>query len=296
MSVILPTYNRADTVGRAIQSVLAQTFTDLELIVVDDGSTDNTDGVLAGFADPRLRVVRNTVNRGVSAARNKGIGASRGHFIAFQDSDDLWRPHKLERQVDVLAQAGDGVGVVGCGWQLQGARRTTTTLPTLRGDIYKEILADRAPGLGTPMLLVRRIADGQPMFDESLPALEERDFKLQYARRFGFDFVDDVLVDVQRGRADHVANPRNALVSYERYIEKYAMDLDRWRDIRAYYHWQAGREAVKSGERRTALRYFRAAVADGQGSPRMWLDATLGLLLGENGLRISSRLSTMSEK
>jgi hypothetical protein len=101
---------------------------------------------------------------------------------------------------------------------------------------------------------------------------------------------------VQRGRADHVANPRNALVSYERYIEKYAMDLDRWPDIRAYYQWQAGREAVKSGERRTALHYFRSAVASGQGSPRMWRDAALGLLLGENGLRISSRLSAISDK
>lgn len=269
----------------------------MELLVIDDGSTDSTDTVLAGLKkDPRLHVVRSVVNRGVSAARNVGIGEARGEFIAFQDSDDVWRPRKLERQVERLVQAGDRVGVVGCGWQLHGTQRSKITLPTARGEIYKEILADRASGLGTPMLLVRRISDGQPLFDESLPAIVERDFKLQYARRFSFDFVDDVLVDVHRGLGDHVANPRNALVAHQRYIEKYAADLDRWPEIRALYHWQAGREAVRGGERRTAVRYFHAALRSGHATRRMWQDAALGLGLGENGLRISTRLSTWSGK
>ena len=294
MSVVLPTYNRAETLGRAVESVLGQTFTNLELIVVDDGSTDGTDSVLARFKDPRMRVVSTTVNRGVSAARNAGIGEARGEFIAFQDSDDSWRPHKLERQVECLTRAGEGVGVVGCGWQLHGARRAQTTLPRLRGQIYKEILTDRAPGLGTPMLLVRRIPDGQPLFDESLPALEERDFKLQYARQFAFDFVDEVLVDVHRGRTDHVANPRNALISYERYLEKYAPDLDRWPEVRAHYQWQAGREAVKCGDRRAAVRYFRKALTSGHGTSQMRRDAALGVVLGVNGLRISGRLTSRS--
>ena len=136
----------------------------------------------------------------------------------------------------------------------------------------------------------------KPLFDESIPALVERDFKLQYARRFSFDFVDDVLVDVYRGRGDHVATPRNALVSHQRYIEKYAADLDRWPDIRAIYHWQAGREAVRCGQRRTAARSFRAALGTGHATGRIWRDAALGLVLGENGLRISTRLSSLSAK
>ena len=296
VSVVLPTYNRADTLGRAIESVLAQTFDHFELIIVDDGSTDSTDTVLAGLDDRRIRVVRSALNRGVSAARNIGIAQARGDFIAFQDSDDVWRPHKLARQVERIVGAADNVGVVGCGWQLHGARQTRITLPTARGEIYRDILADRASGLGTPMLLVRRVADGQPMFDELLPAMEERDFKLQYARRFSFDFVDDVLVDVHRGRGDHVANPRNALISYQLYMEKYAADLERWPDIRAFYQWQAGREAVRCGERRTALRFFRSALGSSHRTRRMWRDAALGLVLGDNGLRISSRLGSLSGK
>jgi len=292
VSVVLPTYNRADTLPKAVESVLTQTYGDLELIVVDDGSSDGTQAMLDAVSDGRVRVVRNPVNHGVSAARNRGIAEARGRYIAFQDSDDSWRPRKLERQVALL-EADDEVGVIGCGWQLQGTSPAEPVLPTVRGDIYREILADQATCLGTPMLLVRRLAAGQPMFDESLPALEERDFKLQYARRFRFEFADDVLVDVRRGRTDHVANPRNALASYERYLEKYAADLDRWPDIRSYYHWQAGRQAVMCQNRGAARRYFRLALKGGT-KPGIWADAALGLAFGENGLRISSRLRAIA--
>ena len=100
VSVILPTYNRADTLGSAIESVLRQTFDSFELLIVDDGSTDGTGSVLQRITDPRVQVIRNPVNRGVSAARNAGIAEARAPFLAFQDSDDAWRPQKLERQLN----------------------------------------------------------------------------------------------------------------------------------------------------------------------------------------------------
>lgn len=99
VSIILPTYNRADTVTRAINSVFNQTFKDWELVVVDDGSTDSTSQL--DFADPRIRVIRQH-NQGVAVARNSGISASRGHLIAFLDSDDEWLPHFLELSVCFL--------------------------------------------------------------------------------------------------------------------------------------------------------------------------------------------------
>lgn len=96
VSVVIPTYNRAHLVGRAIQSVLNQTYQDFEIIVVDDGSTDNTEEVVKSFNDPRIRYIRHDQNRGGSAARNTGIKMARGEYIAFQDSDDEWLPEKLE--------------------------------------------------------------------------------------------------------------------------------------------------------------------------------------------------------
>jgi glycosyltransferase involved in cell wall biosynthesis len=101
VSVIVPTYNRAQSIGNAIQSVLDQSYTDLELIVVDDGSKDDTAERIAAFTDPRLRYIRQP-NGGVSAARNRGVAEARGELVAFLDSDDIWKPEKLAADVTFL--------------------------------------------------------------------------------------------------------------------------------------------------------------------------------------------------
>ena len=107
ISVIIPTYNRAHCVGEAIQSVLDQTYKNFEIIVVDDGSTDNTQEVLATFGD-KIKVIRQE-NRGVSAARNAGIREARGEWLAFLDSDDLWLPEKLAIQMKELSEYPDAI-------------------------------------------------------------------------------------------------------------------------------------------------------------------------------------------
>jgi glycosyltransferase involved in cell wall biosynthesis len=105
VSVVIPTYNRASLLGRAIKSVLEQTYQDFEIIVVDDASTDNTEEVVRNLRDRRIRYLRHEKNRGGSAARNTGIRAAWGQYIAFQDSDDEWLPEKLKKQMEVLAAA-----------------------------------------------------------------------------------------------------------------------------------------------------------------------------------------------
>src|ERR1039457_5929793 len=104
VSVIMPTYNRGYVVGEAIESILNQTYDNIEVVVVDDGSTDNTQEKLKEYGD-RIRVVYQR-NSGPAAARNRGIRAARGEIIAFLDSDDVWLPTILERQVSLLQQAG----------------------------------------------------------------------------------------------------------------------------------------------------------------------------------------------
>jgi len=98
VSVIIPTYNRAHLLDRAIRSVLDQTYQDFELIVVDDGSSDPTAEVIATFADPRIYYLRHEKNRGAAAARNTGIEASQGDYVAFLDSDCEWLPKKLLKE------------------------------------------------------------------------------------------------------------------------------------------------------------------------------------------------------
>jgi glycosyltransferase involved in cell wall biosynthesis len=103
VSVVIPTYNRAAMLGEAVGSALAQTFRDHEVIVVDDGSTDDTASRVAQWRDPRVRYVRQP-NSGPAGARNAGVALARGELIAFLDSDDLWKPDKLEREVEFLAR------------------------------------------------------------------------------------------------------------------------------------------------------------------------------------------------
>jgi glycosyltransferase involved in cell wall biosynthesis len=111
VSVILPTFNRADTLSRSIGSVLEQQHKNLELIVVDDGSTDRTRELVADIRDPRIRYIRHDRNRGQSAARNMGISIARAELIAFQDSDDRWAQEKLARQLPVLLYDPELAGV-----------------------------------------------------------------------------------------------------------------------------------------------------------------------------------------
>jgi glycosyltransferase involved in cell wall biosynthesis len=113
--VVLPTFNRLYCLPRAVESVLRQTFTDIELIVVDDGSSDGTMDYLRTVSDPRLRVLRHEVNKHGAAARNTGIAAARAPWIAFQDSDDEWLVTMLERQVARVAEAGPEYGASYCG-------------------------------------------------------------------------------------------------------------------------------------------------------------------------------------
>ncbi len=134
VSVILPTYNRAHLIKRAIQSVLDQTYQNFEIIVVDDGSTDNTEEQVRSFNNPKIRYIRYNENKGAAFARNAGIKASRGDYIAFQDSDDEWFPHKLQRQMEAFKNASPEVGVVYTGsWRIKDNERIY--LPLFKGKI-----------------------------------------------------------------------------------------------------------------------------------------------------------------
>lgn len=112
VSVILPTYNRTRTLGAAVNSVLSQSFANFELIVVDDGSQEDVESLVKGIEDPRIRYIRRAVNGGAAAARNTGLSEARGQFIAFQDSDDLWLPGKLMKQVKLLSGMPRYVGAI----------------------------------------------------------------------------------------------------------------------------------------------------------------------------------------
>lgn len=203
--VIIPTYNRADTVLRAVASALAQTHQDLEVLVVDDGSSDNTLALLASISDRRLRVLQHSINRGAAAARNTGIAAADARYIAWLDSDDAWYPRKLELQLDRL-RSTSRAEAVSCHAVLlhlldHGVDRVRTPAQAACWQRGLLLNCDLSPG---STLLARRDAfETTGPLDETLPRFEDWDWLLRYATLGGsIALLPAVLAEVwnRRGR------------------------------------------------------------------------------------------------
>jgi glycosyltransferase involved in cell wall biosynthesis len=204
VSVIIPTYNRGWILKEAIDSVLAQDFRDFELIVVDDGSTDDTLRLLDSY-DQDLMVIRQP-NRGVSAARNRGIAAAGGELIAFLDSDDLWLPRKLSTQLDFFdSNPGAVINQTEEIWIRNGVRvnpKTRHHKPS--GMIFEPSLA---LCLVSPsaVMIKRSLFDAVGLFDEDLPACEDYDMWLRISWRYPVHLIETPLIIKRGGHADQLS-------------------------------------------------------------------------------------------
>lgn len=205
VSVIIPTFNRRAVVCDAVASVCAQRGADVEVVVVDDGSTDGTAAALADSFGPRIRVVR-TENRGVAAARNLGIARTRGALIAFLDSDDLWLPGKLAAQVDFFtAHPQAEICQTEETWICNGVRvnpRAHHRKPN--GEIFE---ASLHLCLVSPsaVMMRRHLFERAGGFDETLPACEDYDLWLRIGRDTPVWLIDRPLVVKRGGHADQLS-------------------------------------------------------------------------------------------
>jgi O-antigen biosynthesis protein len=199
VTVVIPAYNRAAVVGRAIQSVFAQTCQDFEIMVVDDGSTDGTVAAVTAINDPRVVLVRHERNLGAGPARNTGIRAGTAPYVAFLDSDDEWLPTRLEKLLSVFERSGDRVGMVYTGAERVGADGTVITdIPEDRDDLSRVLLTSNVVG-GTSVAMVRRdVLEAVGPFDESLRYTEELDLWLRISQRFAIRYIPEVLVRISQ--------------------------------------------------------------------------------------------------
>jgi glycosyltransferase involved in cell wall biosynthesis len=204
VSVIIPTFNRGWILEKAVDSVLAQDFENYELIVVDDGSTDNTKEILDRYGSSIVLLEQS--NQGVSAARNRGIAASNGNYIAFLDSDDLWLPQKLSRQLaffDTHIEAR--INQTEETWIRNGLRvNPKRRHQKLSGMIFEQSLA---LCLVSPsaVMIEKSLFDIVGKFDESLPACEDYDLWLRISCRFPVYLLDTPLIVKRGGHADQLS-------------------------------------------------------------------------------------------
>jgi glycosyltransferase involved in cell wall biosynthesis len=205
ISVVIPTYNRASKVIRAVASVLYQTFTDYEIIVVDDGSRDGTSDRLAPLAR-HIRYLRHHSNLGVSAARNTGIKASTSPFIAFLDSDDYWLSEKLSIQMDFFRHCPEAVA---CQTEEVWIRKGIRVNPRRKhlkpsGDIFESSLKLCLVSPSSVMLR-RSLFSEVGLFDEDLPACEDYDLWLRISSRYPVPLIPRYLVVKEGGQDDQLS-------------------------------------------------------------------------------------------
>ncbi|MDX1975780.1 MAG: glycosyltransferase family 2 protein [Rickettsiales bacterium] len=244
VSVIIPTYNRANILSRALESVLNQTFTDYELIIVDDGSTDHTRNTLSHYeAEARITIIYHPKNRGAAAARNTGINSAKGTYIAFLDSDDEWLPTKLAKQVAAL-EVAPNTPLSFTGVSLQRAKSTTRTPKKTHATWLQSMLCGQSFCPGSTLLIRRSVFQEIGMQDESLRRLEDIDWLIRY-----FSVYDSIALipePLARIYVSGAAQQKVILAAIDHIYRKHivairnAAALDYWKEYEsAACYWRA---------------------------------------------------------
>lgn len=223
VSVIIPIFNGEKFISEAIESVFNQTFKDYEIIVVNDGSTDNTNEIIKKY-DSKLRYFQHENNKGPNAARNTGIMNSSGPYIAFLDSDDVWLENKLERQMELMSATTD-LGLVGCGfYKIDGSRNIISKVEGIQYKskklLLEELMIRNVPcGGASGVVILRKCFENIGLFDESLKGSEDRDMWLRIARHYNVEFLKDPLVKIRVHKDNSSKNTHMMKCNQKKFIK-----------------------------------------------------------------------------
>jgi len=274
VSVVIPTYQHVDVLDRAIDSALAQTLSDIEVIVVDDASTDGTIDLLESYDDQRLRYHVHEENLGGSAARNTGIEDAAGEYVAFLDSDDEWAQTKLELQVSCLEDRSAEWGGVYCGFRQRRGSTVSTFFDRLfqrntgkegSRELLRDILMLQFAHGGASTLVIRQSAlDELGGFDATFDRHQDWEFLVRFLKRYKLAYVDDVLVEKHD---TGLPDLETMIDAREQYLGKFGQEviqlsLDGYPLVPRHRFFLA-KVAFANGERRAGFSYLRNSSAPG---------------------------------
>lgn len=263
VSIIIPAYNRGYCLPETIESVLKQTYRDYEIILVDDGSDDDTEKIAAAYKGENFVSVRHPVNLGVSAARNTGIRKAQGEFISFLDSDDFWRPQKLERQLALFDQSSSELGLVYTDVDFLNVPTGVVShyqRPFVRGRGYELMLeANRIVGGGSSVMIRKTCLDHVGYFDEKMSSSEDWDLWLRISKYFLIDYCDEKLV-ICRTQQDNASADMSKMIAGREYLfQKHSQGYARYPDLRALQYYKLGIYCLKNGFRKRGRNHFYTA-------------------------------------
>ncbi|MBT6297368.1 MAG: glycosyltransferase [Nitrospina sp.] len=239
VSVIVPTYNRADRLERALNSIVSQTCQDFELIVVDDGSTDKTYQLMKSF--PKAQYFYIKKNSGVSKARNVGLAFAKGELICFLDSDDLWKEKKIQIQSLWLENNKDSqICYTDEIWVRNGVRvNPMNRHRKYSGDIFRHCLGLCIVSPSSVMIRAK-LFDEIGNFDESLPACEDYDLWLRIASKYAFHFIEEPLIIKYGGHSDQLSRKywgmdRFRVVALKKLLDQNSLDKEKLKLTRSVF-------------------------------------------------------------
>jgi len=259
ISVIMPTYNRAHLIKKAINSVLSQDYKDIELLVVDDASTDGTEELVKGIDDPRVTYIKLPERVGATRAWNTGIKKARGEFIAFLDSDDEWHKGKLSRQVEAFSSEPPGTGVIYTGtFRVADGKKSYIPGKRIRkksGLLHGELLMRNFIPL--PSAVVRRECFTElGMFDEELRAHTDWELWLRFSARYVFKFIDEPYVTAYFTEDSMTARNENFIVSLKIILERHEDDFKAHPEALANQYLRLGNRLCLAGRMKEGRGYF----------------------------------------
>jgi glycosyltransferase involved in cell wall biosynthesis len=222
VSIVIPCYNQAHYLSDALHSVLGQTFTDWDVIIVNDGSTDNTAEIVSQFTDPRIRYIYQE-NQGLGGARNSGIQAAQGEMIALLDSDDVWEPKYLEEMLDRLNGYSEAAAVY-CGIQHINSRGQPLGKPSVKNvrpeAFHQTIIYEGNWLIPGAVIFRKKLADEVGLFDESLLGVEDTDLWLRLSDRHVFVGLPKALVRYRLHDTNMSKDPQHMVTGHRRLVEK----------------------------------------------------------------------------
>lgn len=259
VSVVVPTYNRADVLPRAIESVLQQTYEDFELIIVDDGSTDTTKEVVQSYDDERIRYVPLKTNNGANAARNTGIRQANGRYISFLDSDDEFRRGYLKECISKFQDEQESIGGVFTSYYMyNGGLLTDISLATSERVTFDDIVEQNVIG-GFSCITVRsQVFESVGFLDEELKSTQDYDFYIRLLKKYDAIGIKEPLVNYHY-TSDSISTNINKKIKGQKQIEtKYGDILSQKR--LASHHQSRGKLYMQEGVRTCGILEFKKAI------------------------------------
>ena len=241
ISVIIPTYNRVDLIERAIYSVLNQTYKDIEVIIVDDASTDNTQNVIESLEDQRIRYIRLDNNGGACHARNIGIINASGYYISFLDSDDQWASTKLEEQYQFMKEIIAEVVACNYWYEKNGMKRLAVPESHMNHFSYNELLYENSVTTGA-ILISKRALEEVGYFDENMPRYQDWDIVLRLAKIYTIYFVNKPLMTLyfQNVSISSSTSKEKKYYALEQMYKKNEIELIKDKRAHAHICWSMG--------------------------------------------------------